>query len=137
MEKKNMVHHRCGHDNSEYRFRLVFIFNQRGANSLTVSELRSQVETIYPQQLRVITSPGSANWDDKVQVIRFALTDDRESMSIICEGIVSDVFKPGADLKVQSRYRTNGVFEALSFDQPNSCCSFYHKQYERSNQDNG
>ncbi len=104
-----------------------FFFVHDESGSLTVSELKSQVES-FDRQLKVEgrVAPGSVDWDDKAQVIRFALTDDRESLSVVYEGIVPDNFKPGADLEVQGRYRPDGVFEALGFGQPNTFCSFCH-----------
>ena len=76
------------------------LFIHSGADYLTVSELKSQVESLHDQPVRVEGKvvPGSINWDDKTKEIRFALTDDKESLIIVYEGIVPDNFKPGADL---------------------------------------
>ena len=99
-----------------------------GADYLTVSELKSQAESIYGQQVRVTgkVALGSVDWDEKVQVIRFALTDDRESLPIVHKGTVPDDFKPGADLAVEGKYRPDGVFEALGFSSHRSLCTFCH-----------
>ncbi len=104
------------------------LFIHSGADYLTVSELKSQVEFPPNQQVRVggRVAPGSIDWDDKVQVMRFALTDDRESLTVVYEGIVPDNFKPGADLLVEGTYRPDGVFEALSFGSRRSFCNFCH-----------
>ncbi len=99
-----------------------------GTDYLTVSELKSQAESLYDQQVRVggRIAPGSINWDDKAKVMRFALTDDRESLAIVYAGIVPDSFKPGSELVVEGRHRPDGVFEALSFSSRRSLCSFCH-----------
>ena len=99
-----------------------------GADYLTVSELMSQAESLHDQQLRVGGKivPGSIDWDDKAKVMRFGLTDDRESLAIVYEGIVPDSFKPGTDLVVEGRYRPDGVFEALSFGSRRSVCNLCH-----------
>ena len=104
------------------------LFSHKGADSLTVSELRSQAEFLHDQHLRVEgrVAPGSVDWDDKAQVMRFVLTDDNESLHIVYKGIVPDNFKPGADLVVEGRHRPDGVFEALSFGSRRSLCSFCH-----------
>ncbi len=104
------------------------LFIHSGADYLTVSELKSQVESLPDQQVRVggKVAPGSIDWDDKAQVMRFALTDDKESLTIVYEGIVPDSFKPGADLVVEDRYRSDDVFQALSFGSRRSICNLCH-----------
>ncbi len=104
------------------------LFIHSGTDYLTVSELKSQAESLPDQQVRVggRIAPGSINWDDKAKVMRFALTDDRESLAIVYAGIVPDSFKPGADLVVEGKYRPDDVLEALSFGSRRSLCSFCH-----------
>ena len=104
------------------------LFIHNGADYLTVSELKSQVESLLSQQVRVggRIVPGSINWNDEVKVMRFVLTDDRESLTIVYEGTVPDNFKPGADLVVEGKYRPDDVFEALSFGSRRSVCTFCH-----------
>ena len=99
-----------------------------GADYLAVSELISQAESLHGQQLRVEGKivPGSIDWDDKSKVMRFALTDDRESLTIVYKGIVPDGFRPGADLAVVGKYGPNDVFEALSFGNGRSFCNLCH-----------
>ncbi len=104
-----------------------FLFAHSGTDSLTVSELISQ-ERFRNQQVSVegkVVS-GSINWDDKTKVMRFVLTDDRESLVIVYEGIVPDNFKPGADLVVEGRYRPDDIFEARSFGSRRSVCNLCH-----------
>lgn len=104
------------------------LFIHSGADYLTVSELKSQGESLYGEQVRVggRVVPGSINWDDKSKVMRSALTDDKESLTIVYEGIVPDNFKPGADLVVEGKYRPDGAFEALSFGSRRSICNLCH-----------
>ncbi len=104
------------------------LFIHGGADYLTISELKSQVESLPDQQVRVGGNvvPGSINWDEKAKVMRFVLADDKESVAIVYEGIVPDNFKPGADLVVEGRYRPDGVFEALSFGSRRSVCNLCH-----------
>ena len=104
------------------------LFIHSGADYLTVSELKSQVESLHDQQVRVggKVAPGSINWDDKAQVMSFVLADDRESLAVVYEGIVPDNFKPGADLVVEGRYRPDSIFEALSFGSRRSVCNVCH-----------
>ena len=104
------------------------LFIHSGADYLTVSELKSQVESFLDQQVRVEGKivPGSIDWNDKTKVVKFVLTDDRESLTIVYQGVVPDNFKPGADLIVKGKYRPDGSFQAVSFDRPRSVCNFCH-----------
>ncbi len=104
------------------------LFIHSGADYLTVSELKSQVDSLPDQQVRVggKVVPGSINWDDKAKVMRFVLADDKESLAIVYEGIVPDDFKPGADLIVEGRYRPVDAFEAVSFGSRRSLCNLCH-----------
>ncbi len=104
------------------------LFIHSGVDYLTVSELKSQADSLNSTQVRVggRIAPGSIDWDDKARVIRFTLTDDRESLSVIHNGIVPDSFKPGAELIVEGKYRPDNIFEALSFSNSRSVCNLCH-----------
>lgn len=98
------------------------------ARSLSVSELKFQAASFYSQQVRVEgrIAPGSTDWNDKAQVIRFALTDEKESLTVVYQGVVPDTFKPGAELVVEGVYRPDGTFEALGFGRRRSLCNLCH-----------
>ncbi len=104
------------------------LFIHTGADYLTVSELMAQAESLRNQQVMVggKVVPGSIDWDDKAKVMRFALTDDRENLTIVYEGIAPDSFKPGTGLIVAGSYRPDGVFEALSISKKGSLCNSCH-----------
>ncbi len=99
-----------------------------GDDYLTVSELKAQVESLYDQQVRVggRVTPGKINWDDKANVMRFTLANDKESLAIVYKGIVPNSFKPGADLVVEGVYRPDDIFEAVSFGSRGSFCNLCH-----------
>jgi cytochrome c-type biogenesis protein CcmE len=99
-----------------------------GADFLTVSELKSQAESLYNQQTRVggQVAPGSIHWNNKAKVLSFVLTDDSESLNIVYSGIVPDSFKPGADLIIEGKYQPDNIFEATSFGRPRSICNLCH-----------
>ena len=104
------------------------LINHKGAGSLTVSKLRSQVESLHDQRLRVEgrVAPSSIDWDDKAQVMSFVLTDEKETLSVVYKGTVPDDFKPGAALIVEGRYASDGTFEAFGFDNSRSFCAVCH-----------
>ncbi len=104
------------------------LFVHSGVDYLTVSELKSQVESLDSQQVRVggRIVPGSIDWDDKTKIMRFVLTDDKESLNIVYEGTVPDNFKPGAEVIVAGKYHPDDDFEALSFSSGRSFCNLCH-----------
>lgn len=104
------------------------LLNHTGADYLTVSDLRSQAESIYGQQVTVTgqIAPGSVDWDEKEETIRFVLTDDGEKLPVVYQGIVPDSFEPGSDLVAEGKYRPDGVFEALRLSRQRSFCTFCH-----------
>lgn len=103
-------------------------FSHSGTATLTISELRSQAESLYNQPVRVEgkVASGSINWDDKTNGIRFTLTDDKENLIIVYTGFVPDNFKPEVDLVVTGKYRPDDVFEAMSLGNDSSFCIFCH-----------
>ena len=104
------------------------LFIHSGTTTLTVSELRSQAESLYSQPVRVEgkIASGSINWDEQTRELRFALTDDIESLTVVYTGVVPDEFKPGADLVVEGRYHPDEVFEALNLGSSRSFCNLCH-----------
>jgi cytochrome c-type biogenesis protein CcmE len=104
------------------------LFIHAGVDSLTVSELKAQAESLNNQPVRVggRVAPGSIDWDDEAKVIRFILTDDLENLAIVYEGIVPDSFKPGAELIVTGTYRPDDVLEAVSIGREGSLCNSCH-----------
>ena len=99
-----------------------------GADYFTVSGLKSQGDTLDSQQVRVSGKvlPGSIDWDGETKVLRFVLTDGKNSLNISHNGIAPDNFRPGVDLIVEGKYGPDGSFEALSFARRRSVCNFCH-----------
>ncbi len=104
------------------------LFVHTGTDYLTVSDLKSQAEFLYGQSVRVEgkVAPGSIEWDSGSQTLRFVLADDGESLAVVFQGIAPDEFKPGAELIVEGKYRTDGVLEATSFGSRRSVCNLCH-----------
>ena len=104
------------------------LFAHTGTDYLTVSDSKSQAAFLYGQSVRVEgkVASGSIEWDNKSKIMRFTLIDDRESLDVAYEGVVPDSFKPGAELIVEGRYRTDGVLEATSFGSRRSVCNLCH-----------
>ncbi len=104
------------------------LFVHTGTDYLTVSDLKSQAEFLYGQSVRAEgkVAPGSIEWDSGSQTLRFVLADDGESLAVVFQGIAPDEFKPGAELIVEGKYRTDGVLEATSFGSRRSVCNLCH-----------
>ncbi len=107
---------------------VYFLFAHSESNALTVSDLRSQVQSLRGQQVIVKgqVSPGTINWDDRAKVMTFVLNDDIDSLTVVYSGIAPDDFKPGVELVVEGTFSSDGVFKARSFSQPRSVCALCH-----------
>ncbi len=109
-----------------YTAYVVFIHSE--ADYFTVSGLKSQGDTLDSQLVRVRGKvlPGSIDWDGETKVLRFVLTDEKNSLNISHNGIAPDNFKPGVDLIVEGKYGPDGSFEAVSFARRRSVCNLCH-----------
>lgn len=98
------------------------------ADYLTVSEAKSQMKSLNDQMARVggRVVPGSIDWDDRAKIMWFSLSDDKENLKIIYQGIVPDNFKPGAEIIIEGKYGTEDTFEVSSFVSRRSLCTLCH-----------
>jgi cytochrome c-type biogenesis protein CcmE len=108
-------------------YAIFTLFIHSGTEKLTVSEVILQVESPNNKQVRVEgkVEVGSIDWDDKAKVMKFNLTDGRQILAVVYEGIVPDNFKPGGELVVAGKYDT-AVFQAAGFGASRSFCSICH-----------
>ena len=92
---------------------------------LTVADFKSRAESDQQAKVGGKVVPGSISWDEQAKVLKFALSDDKESLTVVYHGPVPDDFKVGADLVVVGRYRQD-TFEAVNFASRSSFCKLCH-----------
>lgn len=104
------------------------LFVHTGTEYLTVSEVKSQADSLYGRKTRVEGKVvhGTIDWDSASRTLRFALADNGERLEVVFQGIAPDEFRPGAELIVEGKYRSDGVFEATGFGTRRSICSLCH-----------
>lgn len=109
-------------------FAAYSLFFHSGDESLTVSEFRAQAASLASQQVQVggTVVPGSVEWNNATSRLRFTLADDKERLIVMYTGVIPDDFKPGEKVVVRGSYRTDDVFEALSFGEQRSICKVCH-----------
>ncbi len=80
----------------------------------TVSELVEKEDSIYGKNVRVNgeVAPDSVDWDPKSLILRFTIADEGESLPVIYQGVVPDAFKAGADVVVEGKLDSDGIFQA-------------------------
>ena len=107
---------------------MYILFFVAGTGSITVGELKSRTDSPGEQHLRVEgkVAPGSVDWDNSSEILRFTLTGGGESLAVVYQGVVPDEFKPGTDLVVVGNYGQDGVFSAIGLGSPQSVCSICH-----------
>ncbi len=80
----------------------------------TVSELMEQGSSIYGENVRVKgqIAPDSVEQEAAGRILRFAITDGENSLSVTYQGAVPDTFKAGAEVVVEGQFNSNGIFQA-------------------------
>ncbi len=99
-----------------------------GDSYLTISQVRAQATVAGEQHLVVKgkVAPGSIEQDGTARILRFALTDGKENLRVVYQGIVPDYFKPGVELVLVGKYRADGFFETSNIGRPGSLCNTCH-----------
>ena len=82
---------------------------------LTVSELKNCTTAACPtQSVRVagVVQAGSIVRDDQKQIVSFVMTEGGQSLPVVYNGIVPDIFQPGITVVVEGHYTGHGPFQA-------------------------
>ncbi|MDO8671547.1 MAG: cytochrome c maturation protein CcmE [Dehalococcoidia bacterium] len=80
---------------------------------LTVSEIKARGEVAYTEPVRLggRVLDGTIDFDRNSRVLKFTVTDGKESLPVVYSGVVPDAFKPDADVIIEGTF--NGkVFAA-------------------------
>ena len=104
------------------------MFIHGGADSLTISQFRTEAAALQEQTVKVkgkVVS-GSVNWNEGTKTIEFVLSDSRESLNVVYRGVVPDHFKPGVEIEVTGEYRPDDVFEARGLGGERVICAICH-----------
>lgn len=81
---------------------------------ITVSELQARGAAAAGQQVRVNGKvvPGTIVRDSAANALRFTMFDEGGQMPVVYRGIVPDIFNDEAEVVVEGRYTSDGVFQA-------------------------
>lgn len=79
-----------------------------------VHEIKARAQELYGKGLRVSgnVQPGSIRKTMDHKVYDFLVTDGKSSLPIHFEGIVPDLFKDGAEVIIEGKFRKDGVLVA-------------------------
>ena len=80
---------------------------------MTVSEL-SQCPNCMGQSVRVegTVQQGSITRNDSTQQLALVISDGKQSLSIVYNGVVPDIFNAGIQVLVEGRYNGRSAFQA-------------------------
>ncbi len=83
---------------------------------LTVSELLAKGPSTENTGLRVggEVIPDSIQWNPKDLRLSFRMRDGESILKVDYQGVVPDSFKPGREVIVEGKYRTEGLFKATT-----------------------
>lgn len=82
---------------------------------LTVGEIKAKGETVYNEPVRLggKVVDGTIDFNRNTRVLRFTVTDGKESLPVAYTGVVPDAFKPDADVIVEGKF-DGSTFEATT-----------------------
>ena len=90
-------------------------FQSASAYYLTVGELTAKGASVYDKNLRVNGKlvPSSFERDPNGLLVHFSLTDGRETISAVHNGLVPDLFfNEHSEILLEGTYGSSGVFDA-------------------------
>ena len=82
---------------------------------MTVSELKGcTVAACTSQSVRVagVVQAGSIVRNDQTQTVKFVITQGRQTLAVVYNGIVPDIFGPGIQVVVEGHYTGHDPFQA-------------------------
>lgn len=82
---------------------------------MTVSELRScTTAACTSQSVRVagVVQAGSIVRNDQTQTVKFVITQGKQTLAVVYNGIVPDIFGPGIQVVVEGHYTGHDPFQA-------------------------
>ncbi|MDP2660760.1 MAG: cytochrome c maturation protein CcmE [Dehalococcoidia bacterium] len=81
---------------------------------MTVDELLSGKIAASEEQLRISGAvvDGTVQSDSKNMTLRFTAAGETKNVPVVYRGVVPDSFKPGAEVVLEGRLTSAGIFEA-------------------------
>jgi len=82
----------------------------------TVSELKGGGDSVYGRGVRVNGEvvPDSIEFDARNLILTFVITDERQSLPVVYEGIVPDTFNNQTQVVLEGKLDSTGLFHARS-----------------------
>ena len=82
---------------------------------LTVSEIKAKGDSIYTEAVRLggKVEDGTIDFNRNSRVLKFTVTDGKESLPVVYSGVVPDAFKPDADVILEGKFN-GSAFEATT-----------------------
>ena len=79
-----------------------------------VNEIEARAEELYGKGLRVSgkVQPGTIRTSADHRVYDFKVTDGKAALPVHFQGIVPDLFRDGADVIIEGKFRRDGVLVA-------------------------
>jgi cytochrome c-type biogenesis protein CcmE len=80
---------------------------------MTIPELRT-CTTCMTQDVRVegVVQKGSIQANDTMQQLSFVIADGNQSLPVVYNGVVPDIFSVGIQVVIEGRYGGQGAFQA-------------------------
>ena len=94
----------------------LIVTNIGGASAqyLSVEELLAQGPSDQMVRVSGLVLGETIDWDPQRLVLRFEMADESGSIPVMYEGVRPDMFQDGAQVVVEGKHSSNGMFEANS-----------------------
>ena len=92
----------------------LIVTNIGGASAqyLSVEELLAQGPSDQMVRVSGLVLGETTDWDPQRLVLRFEMADESGSIPVMYEGVRPDMFRDGAQVVVEGKHSSDGVFEA-------------------------
>ena len=92
----------------------LIVTNIGGASAqyLSVEELLAQGTSDRMVRVSGLVQGETIDWDAQQLVLRFEIADESGSIPVVYEGVRPDMFRDGAQVVVEGKHSSSGVFEA-------------------------
>jgi len=92
----------------------LIVTNIGGASAqyLSVEELLAQGPSDQMVRVSGLVLGETIDWDPQRLVLRFEMADESGSIPVMYEGARPDMFRDGAQVVVEGKHSSNGVFQA-------------------------
>ena len=89
-------------------------FREGAVYYYTIAELKENSSALMGKDVRVAgnVADSSIEWEAESLTLRFTMSDEKDSLPVVYNGIIPDNFEGGREVVVYGKYDQDGIFSA-------------------------